>query len=189
MAMIRGSFQPISFELKRILKGIHEDLKKNNLLEEVEKGFNQIGVEMGQRHGYSELQNAMEQQQAQQQNGFLQSLYGNSMGAGQLGALGMQQNILSNPAVAYNDPIYLGKSIHQDSLMGHWKVAVKVAEDHGFEYNDNTDSFIHKNGGYVTRKQLEGTEIKHLPRIFIKAKTPNISWLDDRIEEVRVKLC
>lgn len=184
MAMIRGSFQPISFELKRILKGIHEDLKKNNLLEEVEKGFNQIGVEMGQLGGYNQLQNQMQQQQQlEQRSAYLQAMMGQAQqGLGQLS--GLPQHLYPGQVIHHEDlnPLAVRRFL-QDPLV------TKVAQAHDFEYNYDTDSFLHKNGGYVTRKMIEGTEIKYLPRIFIKAKTPNISWLDDRIEEVRIKLC
>lgn len=152
-------------------------------------------LDMGQLSGYAQLQSQMNQQmmnsQQDQRSAFLAALQNNQGSLGGLGgqALGLQ---MPNPYINNPEAIYPGKVVHYPQgtrrAFLHDEEIQQLAIIHDFEYNFDSDSFIHKDGGCVTRRMLEGTERKYLPTIFIRAKTPNISWLDDRINEVRIKL-
>lgn len=141
---------------------------------EIKKRQKRAGVNMGMLDNYTN-------QIQQQQQGMMQNMFGNIGGLqGQLGQVGAGQ-YLNNPQV--NTIPFPGLR----GLFGGLKNgAQEMAEKFGFEYDFDTGGFKHKNGGFVSRRQLEDSS--SLTELFTRAKTPNIHWLDDRIDEVRVRL-
>lgn len=149
-------------------------------------------INMGQRDYYA-LQAAMQQGQ-QQQNIFNQGMLG------QLGGFQGIEAANQNPQKCYKEEnwnpqeqIYHGKVVHYpdgSSRYGYLKSpeVEKIAHEMEFDYNFDSDTFTHKNGGYVARRHIEDSRYP-LRELFSRQKTPNITWLEDRVNEVRVKLC
>lgn len=139
-------------------------------------------VQLGQQQGYNALQNA------QQQQGQLQGLLGQLGAMGGQGVQGIQNN---NPFINAQDPIYPGKVVYPDGAQRFGFVKTphveEIAKEFGFEFSWDSDSYKHKNGGYVSRRSIEESGIP-LRELFSRQKTPNITWLEDRVNEIRVKL-
>lgn len=140
---------------------------------------------MGQIGSYKALQEAMQQQsQIVQQNmygqgGLLaqQGIAGSLLGAGNLG-------LQNQPA--------MGKVVYPDGYKERIRrYGAEVAARFGFVWDFATDCFIHPSGASVTSRLIEDAERKDalITQIFKRALTPNMHWLDDRINEIRVKLC
>lgn len=152
-------------------------------------------INMGQRDYYNVLQQAMQQQSQQGisnqgmlgQLGGLANAYGN-----QLGQANQANPYVNNP----QESIYPGKVIHYPDGSNRYgynrnEIWQKWAEYFGFKEDFDTGGFKHPNGGFVARRFLEDIEgtTKSIESVFKRALTPNMTWLEDRVNEVRVKLC
>lgn len=178
MAMVRGSFMDMSEVIRKLSKARTQvqDMK------------------MGQMDAYKTMQAAMQGQHSQYMDNTLlaqnQLVMNNLLVGNGIGRVGIA-NIPNNPN--YNqEPIYPGKTIYPDSYrQGRLPIWQKWAEHFGFKEDFNTGGFKHPNGGFVSKKWLEdieGTSTSY-EKVFKRALTPNIYWLEDRVNEVRVKLC
>ena len=135
-------------------------------------------MQMGQRNMYGQLQQAMQDQvQMERQNILAQNNIGS---LGQLG-FGIAQG--PNPYAQNLQP-----AVYPNKIFPLHPHIDKIAEEFGFTHDFATDGFKHPNGGFVARRHLEDSRYP-LRESFHRAKTPNMTWLDDRVNEVRVKLC
>lgn len=125
--------------------------------------------------GVLKKMNLSEQQNAYYQSALMQQNAPNIQGL--LGAIG-QQGAYANLVTTENLQEYIGTKLK--------KPFDEFAEKHGFKYDFDTGSYIYPNGGYVTRRAIEDGIAT--PEFFRKQATPNISWLEDRVNEMRVKL-
>lgn len=183
-------------DMMNAIKSLKDDLENIGIVK--------LGDKMGQLSGYDLLQ------QQQSNDAYRYSLANSQNPLGMLGGLGIaQQDLRAGQAVTgiqiggyspenkyagIQNPIYPGKVIYDPGLRDVFNIGVpeevcKVAAEFGFVFDYNSMSFINKEtGGTVTRPLIEGNEMSIVRKIFQKAKTPNISWLDDRVNEMRVKL-
>lgn len=207
MAIIRGSANAISKELKKILKDIHEDLKEEGLLKEVEEAFNKMdtlkemrtGVDMG-LFDKGPLQAAMAMQQQQLNQNQLQNMFGNiglgGLGgvssAGQLSGLMLAQQQIANKPLSAGD-MYPGRIIAHPEPELHYvnpfsNKIDEIAVEFGFERDFASGGYKSKYDGFVSRMDVEGYELGHVRKVFQAKKAPNTAWLDKRVDEMRVKL-
>jgi hypothetical protein len=154
--------------------------------------------DVGQMSGYHQLQNQMSQQ-LQSSQAFLAALQSNQGNLGGLGGQALMQQML-NPYANTPEPIYPKIFQHTHQIPGirdafnpppnRQTVWQKWAEHFGFKEDFDTGGFKHPNGGFVARRWLEDAEgtVNSIESIFKRALTPNMHWLDDRINEVRVRL-
>lgn len=172
MAMVRGSFMHIYESLRKARTQV-QDMK------------------MGQMDTYKAMQSAMQNQHSQYMDNALLAQQLSQLGNG-FGQLGVAKGQIFNNPNYNQEPIYPGKTIYPDSYrQGRLPIWQKWAEHFGFKEDFNTGGFKHPNGGFVSKKWLEdieGTSTSY-EKVFKRALTPNIYWLEDRVNEVRIKLC
>jgi hypothetical protein len=104
------------------------------------------------------------------------------MGANQIGSYTQQIQIKSNSNPVALGDLYPGKVIyHDDGVPRLQEISIP-----GWKYDCDKGGYVDVDGHFISKRDIEDGIPLELS--IKKAVTPNICWLDERVEEMRVKL-